>query len=343
MRALKTVYEALQKIKIEVLQDWLVENKGSTNDYAVYFKSEELSNLLLKRSPYNFQRCTQQIDAFFAHMEQFDTDIHDGKFGPMAVFWQSFIEMVQTLLDFIKSMRIGDWNLHLNSSSRMLPWFHAYDRVNYARHFSYCWAAQSNLQENHPEIYQVFQQGGFCTKRTFGNFNLLPPDQVIEQTINKEQKGAGGIIGITTSEGSIQRWVLSSHVYAAISRDFKTSIGIDDDNNSPKDLQETRKQFDENCVKSCYDLLNQWCNPFKESESIISISSGVAADKVTETDLLNAYEIRKSSLKEFLSDRVFTNKIPFYSVIKKKNLRTFESLNKKKVSVLKNATVALKI
>ena len=36
---------------------------------------------------------------------------------------------------------------------------------------------------------------------------MLSADQVIEQTINKDQKGPGGIIGYTSSTGSIQRWV----------------------------------------------------------------------------------------------------------------------------------------
>ena len=46
--------------------------------------------------------------------------------------------------------------------------------------------------------------GNFSAKKTDGSFKL-PPDQVIEQTIDKEQKGAGGIIGISTSDGAVQR------------------------------------------------------------------------------------------------------------------------------------------
>ena len=84
---------------------------------------------------------------------------------------------------------------------RMLPWFHAYDRVNYARHFTYCWAALNNLAETNPKMYAEFQEGNFAVKRTSGSFNMFPPDQVFEQTINKEQKGPGGIIGYTTSTG----------------------------------------------------------------------------------------------------------------------------------------------
>ena len=97
--------------------------------------------------------------------------------------------MVQILLDYIKPTRNGNRNLHLSSTERMLPWFHAYDRVNYARHFTYCWAALNNLAETNPKMYAEFQEGNFAVKRTYGSFNMLPPDQVIEQTINKDQKG----------------------------------------------------------------------------------------------------------------------------------------------------------
>ena len=61
--------------------------------------------------------------------------------------------MVHILLDYIKSTRNGNWDLHLSSMERMFPWFHAYDRVNYARHFTYCLAALNNLAETNPKMY----------------------------------------------------------------------------------------------------------------------------------------------------------------------------------------------
>ena len=69
---------------------------------------------------------------------------------------------------------------------------------------------------------------------------MLPPDQVIEQTINKDQKGPGGIIGYT-STGSIQRWVFSSHVTAKINADFQNSIDVVESSNSVKDLGKRKK------------------------------------------------------------------------------------------------------
>ena len=81
-------------------------------------------------------------------------------------------------------------------------------------------------------MYAEFQEGNFVVKRTCGSFNMLPPDQVIEQTINKNQKGTGEIIVYTTSTGSIQRWVFSSHLIAVINADFQNSIDVVQSSNS---------------------------------------------------------------------------------------------------------------
>ena len=307
---LKVLFESLQRLKFEVLLDWLME-RNCFNKYVEFMESDSITKLIKERSPANLETCSLHFRSLFEAIEEFDGKLCDGTFGSMACYWQSFIHMVQILLDFIKSIRIGDWSLHLSSMRRMLPWFHAYDRTNYARHFSYCWAAQSQLESTHPSIYQKFQNGEFSTNRTPGNFNLLPPDQVIEQTINKEQKGPGGIIGFSTSEGSLQRWVLSSHVYATISSDFKESIGFNQENRKPKDLQETRMQFDEKQIKSALETFNLWSHPFKECESLVSCSSEVVADKETEADLLNAHAKGEECFTRFMKERVYSNEVKF--------------------------------
>ena len=112
--------------------------------------------------------------------------------------------MVQTLLDYQRSLRTGDWDLHLRATEKMLPWFHAYDHFNYTKHFSYHWCTQQNLGDTHPGLRQAYLNQHFSAKRTVGRFKRLPADQVIEKTINKEQKGKGGIIGSSISEQRAQ-------------------------------------------------------------------------------------------------------------------------------------------
>ena len=35
----------------------------------------------------------------------------------MAVFWNSYLEMVQTLHDFVKPVKTGYWDLHVDASA----------------------------------------------------------------------------------------------------------------------------------------------------------------------------------------------------------------------------------
>ncbi|MEM7298197.1 MAG: hypothetical protein AAF391_08030, partial [Bacteroidota bacterium] len=252
--------------------------------------------------------------------------------------------MIEILLDYIKSTRIGDWELHLSSMERMLPWIHAYDRVNYARHFTYCWARLKELPHTMHDVYNEFQIGNFCVKRTEGSFNMLPPDQVIEQTINKEQNGPGGIIGngISTSVGAVQRWVFSSHVVAEMNTDFKQSINVDLSSKDRKDLGKKRKIRDECNVKDCYEFISNWSNPFEASEQLVAIHSGIVPNEKVIADLERAEEVGKVSVGSFREKRIYTTDEKFNDPIKKNKLLTFGSKIKKPLSKSKGLVMALR-
>ena len=65
-------------------------------------------------------------------------------------FWSSFIEMVQLLLLFTCHTRADDWHLHLSAIRSMLPWFFAYDRVNYQCYLTAYWLEMNLLEHTHP-------------------------------------------------------------------------------------------------------------------------------------------------------------------------------------------------
>ena len=116
-----------------------------------------------------------------------------------------------------------------------------------------------NLKETQPGMHEEFLKGHFATRRVDGSFNMLPPDQVIEQTINKEQKGAGG-----TSAGMVQRWILSSHITAALITNLRLSLGMVEVKSIPKDLGEKRIKHDEAAVQNCYDVIRLWGGPIRK-------------------------------------------------------------------------------
>ena len=140
----------------------------------------------------------------------------------------------------------------------MLIWFFAFDRINYSRHFSYNWETQQQLHLTHPTIYREFIIGHFSVKRDRGNFNKLPPDLVIEQMINEEQKVSGGIIGISTQDGVVQRWMLPSHIITGLMANIKESVNLATTKNAPKDLGKTRIKNDEKVVQHCCSIIRNW-------------------------------------------------------------------------------------
>ena len=183
----------------------------------------------------------QAIDCsklFLQYLQQFEEQIENNYLGPMAKFWESFLNMVQILPVYIKSTRNGNWYLYPSSMERMLPWFYAFDRVNYARHFTYYWAALNNLAETNPKMLN--------SKKVTLNEHVGPSTcslliKLLSKQTNKDQKGPGGIIGYTISTGSIQRWVFSSHVIAKINADLQNNIDVVQSSNSVKDLGKKKK------------------------------------------------------------------------------------------------------
>ena len=170
------VYKALQRLNMEAFERWL---KNKKNDVLLNF----LGSSKLQNS--KFQTTAARLDELFELYKTFEEKFICSELGPTSFLWNSFIEMVQILLDFIKSTRTGDWPLHMQASEQMLKWFFAYNRPNYLRHFTYYRVTQQKIKETHPKIYDQFTLGSFSLKRKDGSFNKLSPDQVIEQTINK--------------------------------------------------------------------------------------------------------------------------------------------------------------
>lgn len=63
------------------------------------------------------------------------------KSGPTAKLWVQYFQMVTLIKQFIQAERTGNWDLHLKTVQRMLPYFHA------SGHFLYAKAAQLYLQD----------------------------------------------------------------------------------------------------------------------------------------------------------------------------------------------------
>ncbi len=69
------------------------------------------------------------------------------------------------LLQFLTAERCGDWERHLSTTAAMIPHFFALDRPNYSKWLPDL-SDMRRLPENHPLVYQEFQNGNHSITRT---------------------------------------------------------------------------------------------------------------------------------------------------------------------------------
>ena len=159
------VAEAITRLKLEVFQDWLQSN-GKNQVYESSMNADEVKFLDASRNSDSMNSCLEHLQELFDLYNDFEESISDSERFPMAVFWNSYLNMVQILRDFTKSIKLGDWDLHIHSSENILHWYHAYDHYNCARYFSYYWTSQQSLNVTHPVLYKWFKDGGFSTRHS---------------------------------------------------------------------------------------------------------------------------------------------------------------------------------
>ena len=74
-----------------------------------------------------------------------------------------------------------------------------------------------HLPHNFPEIHQEFMRGRFATQ-LFDNsgFSRVETDKVIQMTLNKDTKGAGGCNGFSTNVNVVKRWQINATYRASL-------------------------------------------------------------------------------------------------------------------------------
>ena len=172
----------------------------------------------------------------------------------------------------------------------------------------------TKLPTTHPNILN------FSVRRTPGKLS----DQCIEQTINREQKGQGGIKGYSTSVGTIQRWVLTSHVASKCLSNFENMLSFKKIDQLPKDIGASQIKYDNKQIENAYLMISSWGDPFLYRETLINICFGLEAPENIQMDLLNPLEKGKQELDNFLKLRLQTCEISFFSPIKQLKLKTFK-------------------
>lgn len=109
------------------------------------------------------------------------------KENPMFVVTLRYMDMVLTLLEFIRATRDGIWPLHLSSMEGLCKHFFANNRLKYAQMVPLYLAEMHSLKESDPDIWSEFSQGHFCVKKSQVPFCSIGVDHALEH-VNRAMK-----------------------------------------------------------------------------------------------------------------------------------------------------------
>ena len=83
------------------------------------------------------------------------------------------MELELLMLQFIKSLCEGNFNLYVDSLNQLAPWFFALDHVHYARWLPVHIRDMNALDITHPLIYDEFQNGNLVVQRSTHHFSYM--------------------------------------------------------------------------------------------------------------------------------------------------------------------------
>ena len=164
-------------------------------------------------------------------------------------------------------------------------------------------------------------------------FNCVPPDQALKQTINREAKVDGGVVGFTLRKSALLRWLLTRHVTGEYAEKYKAMCSSKPQRLQHEELGEARLVKDIADVKNVQAYIVNHCqDPFNLSEvpqNLVNIVSGQVASPEVEKSLTSLPEIGKALYQEFVDDRLVEGKKKcFWDPIPRKLALTFSDMKK---------------
>ena len=325
VRVMKVLYEAFYRLLVDALLSSLTPEKNKE-------LLDRARNIREAFKRGTFFEAVQMDDFQELVLELKEFSSMRSCESPTFQYWMTFIQMVETLLSFIRATRTGDWNLHLASVRQMLPWFFAYDRVNYARYLTVYWLEMLNLGKTHLAVQEEFLDGNFVVQQqTNLSFSQTAMDQTIEQTLNRDSKTKGGIKSMTLKKNAVHCWILSFAERAKIQECCEQMAGRKQNSRGRKELDQTRIKQDEESVESVVDTMNVMTNPFTtQDEELLNVASGKVAPCDVRMDLERAESLGESELQKYIDQRMQKKEMDMFSPIRAQKLKTFSATGKEK-------------
>jgi hypothetical protein len=167
-------------------------------------------------------------------------------------------------------------------------------------------------------------------------------DQALEQTVNRDGKSKGGVIGLTRRKTALTRWLTTRHITAEYVEAF-TAKEISGNDKPHQELSKARRERDENDVLKIVDNAANIQNPFDLDtvpKELTNIIIGQAASKEVRESLNNFLEQGTAKNREFITSSVTTSKTKnFWDTESRLKVKTFADMKKPVINKAKEKLI----
>ena len=205
--------------------------------------------------------------------------------------WLQYLDMLDIVRGFLKAERRGNWEMHVQAVSQMLPYFAASGHNHYMQSASLYLQSIKNLNVEHPDVYKAFATGYHVVRRGDRYWACLSTDLIIEQVLMRSLKTTGGLTrGSGMTEQQRVTWLLSTPACAQTSCAMQDLVGIQcEHSNQNKDMSETRQKRDvEDTVVILKTIAGEGRNPFVHDSVLKNIITRVNAEESVDVDKARA-------------------------------------------------------
>ena len=252
--------------------------------------------------------------------------------SPLFVVMRHYMCMIMEMFAFIRSVRSGNWKLHLITLEQFTKYFFAHDRLNYSRMIPLYLAEMASLEASDPSIHQEFMNGNWVVnKNNRVSFCAVGADNALEH-LNRSMKVSGGLVGITQNESARAKFFLIAPELARLSSEAKSMAGVS--LHTPEqhhNLCAAIVAREDKGVQQLIAAIKSFTNPFsvsKDSASnndLYNLVTKVVMSEEIKNDLCQQSEIGRKLFNTFVDERLKTGKVNLWSTMKKRKLKTWKS------------------
>ena len=245
---------------------------------------------------------------------------------PQFLYWYTTLELELLMLACVRSLRIGDFDLYVDTLTKLTPWFFSLNHIHYSRWMSVHVRDMCSLDTTHPDVAQEFRNGKFVLAKSQRKFSLIAIDHGHEQN-NGVMKDEGGIIGLTQDADALLRWAVAGPELIRVISEFEASIVGKRESASQRNHHEqtdaTQRLFAKQ-LNSLVDVIDNMGNPFEEeSTDMLRLHSRDIMDKEAIDCLTSIQSKGQEQYTTFVEERLRTNTKPITATITRNKVVLF--------------------